>query len=247
MKLSEPLAEGAVGQVFPWGDDTVVKLARRWLLPEAVDHEYRVAHLLRAAGLNVPRALQRVEVEGRLGIVYTRASGPTMWSRITAAPHQALGLARTLGRLHAAVHGRLGPEELPDVHDRLRSRIESSPRAAPDVRELMLERLKALPRGDRLLHGDFHPGHVVMSRAGMVIVDWGEAARGHPLADVARTCFLIRVGGLPERFLPQLFVRACRNVFCRLYLRAYFQQSPYRQEDLRSWLILLMFVGRELV
>ena len=90
------------------------------------------------------------------------------------------------------MHGYYGDPQLPDVHDQLRDRIETvALRTTRPVRAAS-ERLAELPHGDRLLHGDFHPGNVVISRGREVIVDWTNAARGHVLADVAWTCLLIR-------------------------------------------------------
>lgn len=44
---------------------------------------------------------------------------------------------------------------------------------------------------------DFHPDNVLLAARGPVIIDWPDATRGQPLADVARTSLLLRLGGLP--------------------------------------------------
>jgi aminoglycoside phosphotransferase (APT) family kinase protein len=243
MELREPLAEGASAQIFPWGEGKIIKLLRPSVPAALIDSEYRIDSIIHSSGLNAPAALQRVEVDGRPGIVYSRASGTTMWFQIATAPHKSLAFARTLARLHADVHGHVGHPDLPDVNEELRRRIEVVGHAPPRVRQSALEGLEKLPRGDRLLHGDFHPGNVVTSRDRAVIIDWADAARGHPLADVAKTCLLICAGVLPRSPLRRMFASACREVFCRVYLHAYFRRSPYRAEDLQPWLSLMSFIG----
>ena len=50
-----------------------------------------------------------------------------------------------------------------------------------------------LPTGGPIVlcHGDLHPGNVVLTDDGPMLVDWFDAGRGDPLADVARSTLLI--------------------------------------------------------
>ncbi|TMA37195.1 MAG: aminoglycoside phosphotransferase family protein, partial [Deltaproteobacteria bacterium] len=43
--------------------------------------------------------------------------------------------------------------------------------------------LETLPDGDQLCHGDMHPGNIMLSRRGPMVIDWTNARRGHPAAD----------------------------------------------------------------
>ncbi|MEZ5166536.1 MAG: phosphotransferase [Acidimicrobiales bacterium] len=61
-----------------------------------------------------------------------------------------------------------------------------------DERREAIALLRGLPRGGALLHGDLHPGNVLMSSTGPVVIDWFDAAVGHPVADVVRASVLIR-------------------------------------------------------
>lgn len=245
MELTEPLAEGRVAQIYPWQDGKVLKLARAWVPADWLDTEYRIAKIVHATGLNVPEPLERVDMEGRPGIVYTRVDGKTMLAHIGAAPHKSLGFARTLARLHADLHTHPGAPDLPDIKDRLRRKIEAVEGAPDDIREKVLEKLDALEEGDRLLHGDFHPDNVILTPAGKgflpVIIDWPDASRGHPLADVARTSLLIRAGGLPENPILRLLVGLFRTAFHRVYLTTYFKHSPHPRAELKTWLLPVTF------
>ena len=234
--LPSPLAEGRVAQIYPWQGGKILKLAR---------DEYRIAKIVHATGLNVPEPFERVEVEGRPGIVYTRVHGKTMLAHIGAAPHQSLGFARTLAHLQVEMHAKPGAPDLPDVNTRLRRKIEAVDGVPPGIREKVLEKLATLPSGDRLLHGDFHPDNVMLTPAGPgflpVIIDWPDAARGHPLADVARTSILISAGGLPEQPVLRMLIGLFRSVFHRLYLNTYFKQSPHARAELKAWLLPVTF------
>jgi Ser/Thr protein kinase RdoA (MazF antagonist) len=41
------------------------------------------------------------------------------------------------------------------------------------------------------LHGDLHPGNVILSEAGAILIDWTDASAGVRAADVAETWTLI--------------------------------------------------------
>jgi aminoglycoside phosphotransferase (APT) family kinase protein len=62
----------------------------------------------------------------------------------------------------------------------------------------VLEGLERLPQGAALCHFDFHPDQVLMTQRGPVVIDWMTAFRGHPLADVARSCVLLSFGQAPN-------------------------------------------------
>ncbi len=50
--------------------------------------------------------------------------------------------------------------------------------------------LIALDVPDTLVHGDLHPGNIVVSPTGPIVVDWSDAAVGNPFIDLAT--FLVR-------------------------------------------------------
>jgi aminoglycoside phosphotransferase (APT) family kinase protein len=55
----------------------------------------------------------------------------------------------------------------------------------------------------RLCHGDLHPSNVILGSDGPMIVDWFDASRGDPIADVARSSVtLLGDGANPPEHLP---------------------------------------------
>ena len=52
--------------------------------------------------------------------------------------------------------------------------------------------LASMPEGERLCHGDFHPLNILGPPGSEILVDWLDAMRGDPAADVCRSFVLIR-------------------------------------------------------
>jgi len=70
-------------------------------------------------------------------------------------------------------------------------------------------RLHEIPfDGERLLHLDFHPDNILLSRRGPVVIDWANARGGKPALDVAMTWVICATsGGALGRLFARLFLR----------------------------------------
>ena len=77
---------------------------------------------------------------------------------------------------------------------------------------------------------------MLISKQGAVIIDWIDASRGHPLADVARTWVLVRFSGSNQtNVLKRLAMRWIQGWFIKIYLSSYFRLAPGDQTQLAAW------------
>ena len=95
--------------------------------------------------------------------------------------------------------------------------------------------LAAMPAGDRLCHGDFHPGNIMVLKQGEMIIDWIDAAIGNPLADIARTT-VIFLGAIAAHQIKQPFMKFILHLFHDLYIHNYFSIRPGGENQYRQWL-----------
>jgi aminoglycoside phosphotransferase (APT) family kinase protein len=76
-----------------------------------------------------------------------------------------------------------------------------------------------------------------LGRDGPAVIDWTDATRGDPAADLARTRLLLRQGAVPEH-MPTL-IRGLhsfgRGAFFRLYLRAYARERRIDDDLVDRW------------
>lgn len=131
-------------------------------------------------------------------LVMERLGGRDMLADLSSRPWLVRQHARTLAGLHDRLHAITAPSSL---------RAQLGP-------------------GDRVLHLDLHPGNVMLTAAGPVVIDWTNAAAGAPAADVAMAWLIIATS---EVDAPPLLLRpaisSVRTVLLRRF-RALVRDDP---------------------
>jgi hypothetical protein len=231
------LAEGREAEVFLRPDGSVLKLMRDPAFEPRVHTEAAVLELLDDQEHLAPRCFGVVTLEGKPGLVEERIVGVDLATLMGRRPWLVWKGAAVLANTHLKVHGRQAPDSLPDLNGELRRQIETAPALPGHLAAFALEILNGLPDGDRLCHGDYHPGNVLGSWAAPTVIDWGNAARGHPAADVARTNVLLRMGDPMPNASRLLKVLASfgQRYFAQRYLSAYCRQTAFQIDLLRQW------------
>ena len=231
---STPMAEGRTAEIFLWEEDHVLKLYRDWCPSDWVEYESRVAHAIHAAGIPSPAPGEIVEVRGRRGLIYERVQGISMLQDLNARPWMLPRYARSLAELQAEIHSKSIPG-LPGYKARLQHDIRTTEHVSEDLREKFLTELETLPEGDKVCHGDFHPGNVILTGNGPVVIDWMTACTGSPWADVARTSMILTIGAKAAGKQVNPLIRLVVGLYHRVYLNRYLALTPDTQQELPRW------------
>lgn len=243
MSVGEYIARGWEATVFEWEDESspkkALKLFNESRTETAVREEHELSKRLQAEGVNMPAVFgDVVEVDGRFGIIFERVFGPTMIDLIASRPWKIRSIAHQLADIQIDLNAKK-PKGLPELKQFLFGQIDTSEQLSEGDKGAALAILESLPNGDRLCHGDFHPGNILMRDGNArdpVIIDWGNAATGDPLADLARSQLLITIGWrlLPRR-RDRYLARFAVTLLSRWHQSRYLSASGLGTANLVKW------------
>jgi len=184
------IGAGKEAEIFEYGT-AVVKLYRTGRPKRSAFREAAILALVESFALPVPEVQGVRRIGDRWGVIMSRAPA----SSFADAVRQQLGLLpaylKEMALLHVRIHAHPGTQ-FPGAKPRLAADIAKAGILGRTRQDALLRRLTEMPDGDRLCHGDFHPLNILGPPGRAVIVDWPNASRGDPAADVCRSYVLIR-------------------------------------------------------
>ena len=182
---------GNTAEVFDYGDNKVCKLFYEGYPKEAVEREFRNATEVQRLGLSVPKVFELVESEGRTGILYEKIAGKSMLECIFENPDRAGFYLEEFVRLQKKWLKEASVQASSALFYKKYLRMQIN--GVGQEEASLLEEINALPEGDTLLHGDFHPGNVLISTEHrLVVIDFMNVCRGPAMYDITRTYFLLQ-------------------------------------------------------
>lgn len=238
----ERIGSGRAAEVFAWDEATVVKLSRWPGGMPSMETESAALSAARAAGVRVPAPRGLVTRDGRPGLLLERLAGDDLLGIVERKPWRVWELGRLTGRLHAALSATPAPPQLRNLKDAIRHDLEASSAIPERARARVLAIFDTLPDGDRLCHGDFHPGNIILTADGPVIIDFPNATRGHPLADFARTLVLFEGAAPPPDTSPwgRVLVRLGRKIMLWAYRSGYRSRVTVDDTALARWRVVAL-------
>ena len=225
------LSEGTVANVFEWGDDKVIKLFKPSYPVESITAQYYNALAVKPLPFRKSLVLELKKTEFGFGIVYKKVKGETLTDYIERTG-DLKGAAEMLASLQKSINSCvfdvLKAEGFETAHQQLRRNMLASPKADSGATKEMLRFLGTMKEGNALLHGNLHPGNIIISDEGPVAVSDSGYCLGMPVYDVARTFFLIAYTPLPGEEEGNCPCPGCRGItnmeerkeFGRYYLNA---------------------------
>jgi Ser/Thr protein kinase RdoA (MazF antagonist) len=188
--LGAVIGAGKEAEIFEYGS-AVSKLYRSNAPKRAAFREGAILALVESFGLPVPQVHSVRQIGRRWGVIMSRAEGPSFAEAMLANRSLLAAYLNEMARLHLGIHSHAAVQ-LPGAKARLATDIVKAEVLGTPQQDALLRRLADMPDGDRLCHGDFHPLNILGPLGRAIIVDWPNASRGVPAADVCRSYVLIR-------------------------------------------------------
>jgi len=235
ISLENPLARGRTADVYEWDDGHILKLFHGWFSLEDIKYELKIARAVHASGVKCPAVKELVQFQGRNGLIYQRMDGISMLDVFQRQPWKVFQFAKVLANLHAQMHERAFNTDVPDQRRKLEYKIQNANPLPTPLKTALLNSLHSLPESDRVCHGDFHPANVLIHDDEATVIDWIDASRGNPLADVARTSIII-LGAIAASHIFNPLQKMFVSMFHATYLREYFRIRPHGMNEYQQWL-----------
>ncbi len=146
------------------------------------------------------------EADGR-DIVMQRLEGPTMLSDFSRHPWLLYRHGRTIADLMKQLHALPAPDWLKQKHG---------------------------GEGSTLVHLDLHPDNVMLTRQGPVVIDWTNAGRGVPEAEVADLWLLMSSANPPVGRIVRVLIQLGRRVFVNSFIKHFDRDAIRRRLELAA-------------
>lgn len=192
---------------------------------------------LAAHRVPVPTLYGVTTYHGRPAQIMERIDGPSALSELIRNPLRLAGFMRSFCALHEKILSIPGPANLPSLREQLYA-LKEQPEKLPEKDLPSILRLfDTLPEGNRVCHGDFHPGNLLTCRGQTYVIDWGAAHTGDPLSDVAHTFLLLslvpRTPG--QRWFAWRRLQILGWCMAKCYRRHMKKHLGFSRREFRSW------------
>lgn len=223
--------------------DTVIKVFDSDYAKSDILHEALNQARVEEAGLPVPGLLEVLALDGKWAIRSVYIEGKTMQQLMDEAQERFDEYLDAFLDIQKEVLALKAPL-LEPLQDKLHRKIRQSGLDATARYELHT-RLDAMPRHDKICHGDFNPSNIIIRPDGThAILDWSHATQGNASADAARTYLLFWLSGNLEGAEKYLRKFCEKTDTARQYVEKWMpvvaasqlaSGKPQEKEFLREW------------
>lgn len=247
MKIGRKIGEGGNSEVFEWGNNKVIKLAKPNTDITALQREYKNNLTVWRMGLPVPKPFKIVEFNHRPGIIFDRVDGESIKERLFKIIIGEINInnpeidwtdVRVTARLLSELH-QLSNDEIRPQRDFLKRQIRSVDYLKEDEKEDVISILDRLPRKNQICHGDPNPNNILICNGEPVFIDWNDATIGNPESDVAEYIAMIKFAILPPE-TPQIIVKAfdsIRETIIQVFMDEYTLLTGTTYGEIEPWII----------
>jgi uncharacterized protein (TIGR02172 family) len=176
----EKIGQGGIGAVYRLDNETIVKVYRPTLSLEEIERERQYARTAFVHGVPTAIAYDVVKVGDSYGTVYELMNSDTLAHALVKEPERwdelmdkYVALVRTLGETHVPEGG------FDRIQNLLHFRCECLKKYLSEEDAALLHSLiDEMKDSDTLIHGDLHPGNVMLQGDELMLIDMADMTVG---------------------------------------------------------------------
>ena len=183
----EIIGQGGNGTVYRLDEDKIVKVYRPGVSIEKIEKERIAAKTALINGIPCVIAYDVVKCGESYGIVFEMLRSDTLAHAMKNAPEKFEEYVEKYVALAKELHGAdLEDGAFPKIKDILHSRVPNLAKwCTQEELKLIDSLIDELPNGTSLIHGDFHPGNIMIQNGELLLIDMPEVSVGAKIWDIA--------------------------------------------------------------
>ena len=220
MNLERIIAVRTSKTVYRDGDKVIKVFDNNYSKADVLNEALNAARV-EETGLNIPKILEVTKIDGKWAIISEYIPGKSLSQLIKENPEKKEEYIDLMIDIQMNIHKQKCPL-LNRLKDKMQRKISQADLDATTRYDLHT-RLDAMPKHDKVCHGDLTPSNIVITPEGVpYILDWAHATQGNAAADAARTYLTFWLNGDIDG--------------AEKYLNLYCKQSDTAKQYVQKWL-----------
>lgn len=188
------IGQGGHGTIYKLGEDTIIKVYKDHSPLEVIENERQYARNAFVNGIPTAIAYDIVETEQGYGIVFEMINGMTLGQYLRKNPDKLEEYSVKFAKLLLTLNSTVAE---PDLYlDFKQVYLDRSEKAKKYIGEkdgeILKQIIKAIPDGNGMIHGDYHPNNIMIDNAGeLLFIDMADISRGNSFFDLGGTYMLM--------------------------------------------------------
>lgn len=207
MNLDRVIAVRTNKTVYRDGEDCIKVFDKEYSKADVLNEALNQARI-EETGIRIPKVKAVTMIDGKWAIVSEYIAGKTFAQLMAEHPEEKGKYLEQFVDLQMGVHSHTCPL-LNKLKDKMNRKISAADLDATTRYDLHT-RLEAMPKHNKVCHGDFNPSNIIIAEDGTpYVIDWSHVTQGNASADVARTYLLFCLNGDTDG------AKAYLDLFCK--------------------------------
>ncbi len=219
MNLERIIAVRTSKTVYRDGDKVIKVFDSNYSKADVLNEALNAARV-EETGLNIPKILEVTKIDGKWAIISEYIPGKSLSQLIKENPEKKEEYIDLMIDIQMNIHQQKCPL-LNRLSDKMQRKISQADLDATTRYDLHT-RLDAMPKQDKVCHGDLTPSNIVITPEGTpYVLDWAHATQGNVTADAARTYLTFWLNGDIDG--------------AEKYLNLYCKKSDTAKQNVQKW------------